>query len=134
MPRHTSSPRILLTIVFLLTVTPMVHSAHLLTDAELDALGAGGGGSVKQSEEGDYNLLSDATLDTITAQGLHGTVWPFQYAPLKLPGKRISWSSRQRSFSDVGAIDLGPAFYGYGSKEPPSPRSAGFANSFLLPR
>ena len=111
MIRHLS-PLILFTIVFLVTVASVAHSANLLTDAELDALGAGGVGSVKQGEERDLNFLTDATLDAITAQGLHGTVWPFQYLPDRIPVFRgfLTWPIESEDV--IGQSSTGLQFRG----------------------
>jgi len=101
-----------------LAATPS-FGAQLLTDPELDDIGADGDRIVHQEWKRDLAPLSDLNLDQITGGGFGGFIWPFQYVPLKLPGhKRITWSSGGLN------IDLGQTFQSRGITPPPSPEGA----------
>ena len=122
------STLILLAVLGVLVAIPPAFGASLLTDTELDTFGSGGESLASQAEDSAMDPLSDQTLAYITAKGVHGFIWPFQYAPLRHPGpKRITWSSP----GDV-QIDLGPAQQWRRTTPPPSPGGAGSANASPL--
>ena len=77
MKRH-SLPFIFFTIAWLLTVTSVAYSASLLTDAELDTLGAGGEGYTEPTPNKPLQALSETDLEQVSGSAFPIFVWPFQ--------------------------------------------------------
>ena len=79
---------IIFIIIGLLIATSFAYSASLLTDAELDSLGAGGEGYSEPTQSNPLQALSESDLEQVSGSAFPIFVWPFQALAKPVPSFR----------------------------------------------